>query len=49
VSVVADTGYLKAPARRCGVPQRRRRLDSDTGHYRRLSRNQNDVNTAHAR
>ena len=31
------------------VPQRRRRLDPDTGRYRRLSQNQKDVNTAHAR
>ncbi len=31
------------------VPQRRRRLDSDTGRYRRLSDNQKAVNTAHAR
>ena len=31
------------------MPQRRRRLDPDTGRYRRLSRNQRDVNTAHAR
>jgi hypothetical protein len=31
------------------VPQRRRRLDPDTGRYRRLSRNQRDVNAAHAR
>jgi hypothetical protein len=31
------------------VPQRRRRLDRDTGRYRRLSQNQEDVNAAHAR
>jgi len=31
------------------VPQRRRRLDPDTGRYRRLSANQKAVNTAHAR
>jgi hypothetical protein len=31
------------------VPQRRRRLDPDTGRYRRLSGNQKDVNAAHAR
>jgi hypothetical protein len=29
-------------------PQRRRRLDPDAGHYRRLSDNQKAVNTAHA-
>jgi hypothetical protein len=45
---VADTGYQGAgPTVR--VPQRRRRLDPDTGRYRRLSQNQKDVNTAHAR
>ena len=31
------------------VPQRRRRIDPDTGRYRRLSRNQREVNAAHAR
>jgi hypothetical protein len=31
------------------VPQRRRRLDPDTGRYRGLSDNQRDVNAAHAR
>ena len=31
------------------VPQRRRRLDPDTGRCRRLSRNQKQVNAAHAR
>jgi hypothetical protein len=31
------------------VPQRRRRKDPDTGRYRKLSQNQRDVNTAHAR
>jgi hypothetical protein len=31
------------------VPQRRRRLDTDTGRYRRLSAAQQEVNTAHAR
>ena len=48
ISTVADTGYQGAgPAVR--VPQRRRRLDPDTGRYRRLSQAQKDVNTAHAR
>ncbi len=48
ITAVADTGYQGAgPAVR--VPQRRRRLDPDTGHYRRLSVNQKSVNTAHAR
>jgi hypothetical protein len=48
ISAVADTGYQGAgPA--VAVPQRRRRLDLDTGHYRRLSGNQKAVNTAHAR
>jgi len=48
VRVVADTAYQGGgPA--IAVPQRRRRLDADTGHYRRLSRNQKQVNAAHAR
>jgi hypothetical protein len=48
VRVVADTAYQGAgPAVR--VPQRRRRLDPDTGRYRRLSSAQKDVNAAHAR
>ncbi len=48
ITAVADTGYQGAgPTVR--VPQRRRRLDSDTGRYRRLSDNQKAVNTAHAR
>jgi len=48
LSALADTGYQGAgPTVR--VPQRRRRLDPDTGRYRPLSQNQKDVNTAHAR
>jgi DDE superfamily endonuclease/Helix-turn-helix of DDE superfamily endonuclease len=48
VRVVADNGYHGAgPMVR--VPQRRRRLDPDTGRYRRLSRSQKLVNAAHAR
>jgi DDE superfamily endonuclease/Helix-turn-helix of DDE superfamily endonuclease len=48
VSTVADTAYQGGgPAIR--VPQRRRRLDPDTGRYRRLSRAQKEVNVAHAR
>jgi hypothetical protein len=48
VSAVADTGYQGGgPAVR--VPQRRRRVDPDTGSYRRLSASQKEVNTAHAR
>jgi DDE superfamily endonuclease len=48
VRVVADTAYQGAgPAVR--VPQRRRRLDPDTGRYRRLSSAQKEVNAAHAR
>lgn len=48
VRAVADTAYQGGgPAVR--VPQRRRRLDPDTGRYRRLSRAQKEVNTAHAR
>lgn len=48
VQTLADTAYQGGgPAIR--VPQRRRRLDPDTGRYRRLSRAQKEVNTAHAR
>jgi hypothetical protein len=48
VRVVADTAYQGGgPA--IAVPQRRRRLDPDTGRYRRISRNQKQINTAHAR
>lgn len=48
VRVIADTAYQGGgPAIR--VPQRRRRLDPDTGRYRRLSRVQKEVNAAHAR
>jgi hypothetical protein len=46
VRAVADT-QGGGPAVR--VPQRRRRLDPDTGRYRRLSVGQKEVNTAHAR
>ena len=48
IHAVADTGYQCAGPN-VAVPQRRRRIDPDTGHYRRLSQNQKDVNTAHAR
>jgi hypothetical protein len=48
VQVVADKGYQGAGPT-VHVPQRRRRLDRDTGRYRRLSQDQKDVNTAHAR
>ena len=48
VQTLADTAYQGGgPVIR--VPQRRRRLDPDTGRYRQLSRAQKDVNTAHAR
>ena len=48
VHAVADTAYQGGgPAVR--VPQRRRRLDPDTGRRRKLSRTQKEVNTAHAR
>ncbi len=48
VRAVADTAYHGGgPA--IAVPQRRRQLDPDTGRYRRLSRNQKQVNAAHAR
>src|SRR4051812_20176201 len=39
---VADTGYQGAGPR-VRVPQRRRRVDPDTGRYRPLSQNQKDV------
>ena len=48
VRVLADNGYHGAGPQ-VRVPQRRRRLDPDTGRYRRLSHNQKQVNTAHAR
>ncbi len=48
VTAIADTAYQGGgPAVR--TPQRRRRLDPDTGRYRRLSGNQKAVNAAHAR
>jgi DDE superfamily endonuclease/Helix-turn-helix of DDE superfamily endonuclease len=48
VHTVADTAYQGGGAA-IRVPQRRRRLDPDTGRYRRLSRAQKQVNAAHAR
>jgi hypothetical protein len=48
IATVADTGYQGAGPT-VAVPQRRRRLDPDTGRYRPLSDNQKAVNTAHAR
>ena len=48
VRVIADNGYQGAGPT-FEVPQRRRRRDPDTGCYRRLCRNQKDVNAAHAR
>jgi DDE superfamily endonuclease len=48
VSAVADTAYQGAGPT-VTVPQRRRRLDPDTRRYRPFSRNQKEVNTAHAR
>jgi hypothetical protein len=48
VHAVADTAYQGAGPR-VAVPQRRRRLDPDTGRYRPLSVAQKQVNTAHAR
>jgi hypothetical protein len=48
VTAVADTAYQGGgPVVR--VPQRRRRLDPDTGRYRPLSAVQKEVNAAHAR
>jgi hypothetical protein len=48
IPAAADTAYQGAGPT-VAVPQRRRRRDQDTGRYRRLSQNQKDVNTAHAR
>jgi DDE superfamily endonuclease len=48
IPAVADTSYQGAGPT-VVVPQRRRRLDPDTGRYRRLSRNQRDVNATRAR
>ncbi|WP_285631870.1 transposase family protein [Actinoallomurus iriomotensis] len=48
IPAAADTAYLGAGPT-VAVPQRRRRKDPDTGRYRPLSRNQKDVNEAHAR
>ena len=48
INALADTAYQGAgPA--VTVPHRRRRKDTDTGKYRPLSRNEKEVNTAHAR
>ena len=48
IETFADTAYQGGgPAIR--TPQRRRRVDPDPGRYRRLSRNQKEVNAAHAR
>ncbi|WP_233147850.1 transposase family protein [Pseudonocardia sp. Ae717_Ps2] len=44
----ADTAY-QGTGFTATVPQRRRRKDPDTGRYRCLSRNREDVNAAHAR
>jgi hypothetical protein len=48
VTAVADIAY-QGGGRAVWVPQRRRRLDPDTGRYRPLSRSQKQVNAAHAR
>ncbi|WP_275691363.1 transposase family protein [Pseudonocardia broussonetiae] len=48
IPAAADTAYQGAGPT-VVVPQRRRRKDPDTGRYRKLSQNQKDVNTAHAR
>ncbi len=48
ITTLADTAYQDGgPAVR--VPQRRRRIDPDTGRRRKLSRAQKDVNTTHVR
>jgi hypothetical protein len=48
VRAVADTAYQGAGPT-VAVPQRRRRLDPDTGRYRPVSAAQKQVNAAHAR
>lgn len=48
IPAAADTAYQGAGPT-VAVPQRRRRKDPYTGRYRKLSRNQKDVNEAHAR
>ncbi|ANY10513.1 transposase family protein [Pseudonocardia sp. HH130630-07] len=48
IATIADTAY-QSGGTAIKVPQRRRRLDPDTGRYRRFSHNQKQVNTAHAR
>ena len=48
IEAVADTAY-QGGGPYVRTPQRRRRLDPDTGRYRRLPSNQKAVNTAHAR
>lgn len=48
IRAVADTAY-QGGGDAIRVPQRRRRLDPDTGRYRRLSALQKEVNAAHAR
>jgi hypothetical protein len=48
ISAWADTAY-QGGGSAIRVPQRRRRLDRDTGRDRRLSRAQKEVNAAHAR
>jgi hypothetical protein len=47
VQVVVDAGYQGAPVG-FELPQRRRRVDPDTGERRRMSRSQREVNAAHA-
>ena len=48
IQAIADTAYQGGGAA-IRVPQRRRRLDPDSGRYRPLSRSQKQVNRAHAR
>ena len=48
IQTIADTAYQGGGAA-IRVPQRRRRLDPDTGRYRPLSPGQKQVNRAHAR
>lgn len=48
VRAIADTAY-QGGGDAIRVPQRRRRIDPNTGRFHRLSRAQKEVNAAHAR
>ncbi|WP_281245877.1 transposase family protein [Pseudonocardia oroxyli] len=48
IAAAADTAY-EGEGPTVAVPQRRRRKDPETGKFKKLSRNQREANTAHAR